>query len=109
MMMSSNDEFISMFEEKLKMKSVEKFAILLCDLDKSPPQQKDMLSKILFHDHKNSKYWSDYIKYCIQSFPNRKLQLQRLVAKSLELLDEALYKDNEDFVNIHIQSALLKA
>lgn len=85
--MNQTEECIEAFNKHLKTKTFEHFSILLYDNNKSSIEQKQLLYKILFEDHKSIINWSKYIDCTIQTFPDRKLQLQRLINKSLEFLN----------------------
>jgi hypothetical protein len=101
------NEWINSFNQKLKLKAFEQFSLLLCDHN-SDEQQKRLLQAILFEDHRSPNAWNSYILHCIHLYPDKNLQLQRLVNKAIEMIDESLNQDNEDYFNILIESALLK-
>lgn len=96
------------FDAKIKSKPFEQFGLLLCDLETCVPAQRELLRKILFDDCSSAHFWSDYINFTIEFFPERKLQLQRLVNKAIEVLNEADNKDNRQYTNLHLQSMKLK-
>lgn len=100
--------WIDAFNSKLKTKAFEQFSILICDFKKCQQKQKDLLYKILFIDHKAANYWSDYIEFVVNSFSDRRLQLQRLINKSFELLSESENINNINYVKIHLIAAQLK-
>lgn len=100
--------WLDAFDQKIKTKSFEAFSLLLCDFSRAPDKQKVLLNEILFKDHCSATYWAAYIEYACKTFPTRKLQLQRLINKGLELLDEAIYKNDKDYLIIHINLANLK-
>eukprot|EP01038_Epipyxis_sp_PR26KG_P006260 gene6260-8621_t len=109
-------EWIEAFNQKIKTRTFEQFNLLICDLDRSEGKQRELLSKILFdtngnlqQGYKNPGYWCDYIEFTFKTFPDRKLQLQRLINKSLELLNEKECKDNRQYATIHLMSAQLKS
>lgn len=104
----SSHDWVKAFNDKLRVKPFEQFSLLLCDLDSCESAQKDLLKKILFDDHASPVYWGEYISYAFKKFPERKLQLQRLVNKALETVDEKENKNNRHFAAIHVQSAKLK-
>lgn len=74
------------FNNNIKTKTYENFNILLFDIIKYDNQQKDLLYKILFINYQSIEYWSNYIDYIISVFPDRKLQIQRLINKSMEII-----------------------
>ena len=101
-------EWIAEFNRKIRVKAFEQFSLLLCDIDTSDAEQKEKLEKILFNDHTSPVFWLSYVDYVSRIFPERKLQLQRLVNKALELIDESSNKDVESYIKLHLQSAALK-
>jgi len=98
----SQDEWIAAFNLKLKQKSFEQFSILLFDLNQCGVEQKQLLYPILFQDHKSVYSWEQYILYCIGHFPEKKLQVQRLISKGLEVLDAEALKDDPTFLKIQL-------
>lgn len=74
------------FNNNIKTKTYENFNILLFDIIKYDDKQKDLLYKILFINYQSIEYWSNYIDYIISVFPDRKLQIQRLINKSMEII-----------------------
>jgi hypothetical protein len=106
--MVDNNGLIEIFNEKLKTKTFEQFSILMCDLDQCDPDQRCLLHSLLVDDYKSVKNWSEYISYVVSNNPERKLQLQRLINKSLEFLDESELKDDKHYLAIHLESAKLK-
>lgn len=74
------------FNNNIKTKTYENFNILLFDIIKYDNKQKDLLYKILFINYQSIEYWSNYIDYIISVFPDRKLQIQRLINKSMEII-----------------------
>lgn len=100
--------WIAAFDLHLRKKSFEQFKLLLCDFATSSEEQRQLLGKILFEDHNNASYWADYIHYAYQQFGDRKLHIQRLLNKALEILDEGSNKNNHAFLLIHLQSIKLK-
>lgn len=100
--------WVTAFNSHLKLRAFEQFSLLLCDVQKCSTLQRDLLHKLLFDDHRSPELWFAYIDFVVKTNPDRRLQLQRLVNKSLELLDEKDCKDNKSFLSIHIISAQLK-
>ena len=100
--------WINGFNEKIRLKPFEQFSILLCDLDNCISEQRDLLGSILFGDHLNPQNWHAYVSFATKAFPERKLQLQRLVNKALEILDEKINGDNFYYAALHVMSARLK-
>lgn len=82
----SFDLWINKFNTNLKTKTYENFSILLFDIMKYDNKQKDLLYKILFINYQSIEFWSNYIDYIISIFPDRKLQIQRLINKSMEII-----------------------
>ena len=82
----SFDLWINKFNNNLKTKTYENFSILLFDIVKYDNKQKELLYKILFINYQSIEYWSNYIDYIISIFPDRKLQIQRLINKSMEII-----------------------
>lgn len=104
------DNWMKVFTEKLKVKAFEQFSILLCD-PMNPScdlQQKQELYNILFVNHKSPNFWESYISSCERLYPEKKLQLQRLLNKAIETIDEKEHKDSDAYINIHIQVAAIK-
>ena len=111
------------FEKYFKTKTFEQISLLLFDFSISYPtdeqdvhvRQKKLLYNIMFLRDSQSQEdacvaWSEYIKLTFQlNFPNRKLQLQRLVNKALEFLSEQTLKTFKPFVDIHLMAASLKS
>jgi len=95
------DVWIIAFNKNIKTKTYENFNILLCDLLKCDIKQKDLLYHILFINYKSIEYWCNYIDYIIKIFPDRKLQIQRLINKSLEII--LSYNDNDNVINDELQ------
>jgi hypothetical protein len=104
----NEDAWLEAFNEKIKTKSFEQFSLLLCDVQRAPEVQKQLLAAILFNDHRSLINWVAYLEYANHVFGSRKLQLQRLLNKALELLDENLFKNEKSYLNIHLSSAALK-
>lgn len=82
----SFDLWMNKFNTNLKTKTYENFSILLFDIMKYDNKQKDLLYKILFINYQSIEFWSNYIDYIISIFPDRKLQIQRLINKSMEII-----------------------
>jgi hypothetical protein len=80
------DIWFTKFNDNIKTKTYENFNILLFDIIKYDNKQKDLLYKILFINYQSIEYWSNYIDYIISVFPDRKLQIQRLINKSMEII-----------------------
>jgi len=80
------DIWFTKFNNNIKTKTYENFNILLFDIIKYDNKQKDLLYKILFINYQSIEYWSNYIDYIISVFPDRKLQIQRLINKSMEII-----------------------
>ena len=80
------DIWFTKFNNNIKTKTYENFNILLFDTIKYDNKQKDLLYKILFINYQSIEYWSNYIDYIISVFPDRKLQIQRLINKSMEII-----------------------
>ena len=80
------DIWFTKFNSNIKTKTYENFNILLFDIIKYDNKQKDLLYKILFINYQSIEYWSNYIDYIISVFPDRKLQIQRLINKSMEII-----------------------
>ena len=105
-----HEEWVKSFSKHLKIKAFEQFSLLLCDIN-SPncdPEQKELLHDILFKDSRSVDTWQQYINVCVHLFPDKKLQLQRLVSKALETIDEKRNKDDDKFIQIHLQAASMK-
>jgi hypothetical protein len=80
------DIWFTKFNNNIKTKTYENFNILLFDIIKYDNKQKDLLYKILFINYQSIEYWSNYIDHIISVFPDRKLQIQRLINKSMEII-----------------------
>ena len=129
-------EWIQQFELKFKSRPFEQFSLLLCQVpdtytsSDSPKTLEEKQLRALFsllfsstEEQDLSSYdksidslcskWKEYLE-CTFSlyFPDKKLQLQRLVNKCLEILEKVGpqkdLKDNFDYLFIHMQSAKLK-
>ena len=113
---SSNDcEWIIAFNNKLKVRSFEQFSLLLFDKDSNNKDnivQRQLLRKILFENHQSVSYWYDYINHVINKYPERKLQLQRLINKALDCVTVDINaidnRTNKHFVNLFLLSAQYK-
>ena len=105
-------EWMQAFNNKLKVRSFEQFSMLLFDIDnKDNNEQRQLLKKILFENHHSALYWYEYIKHVISKFPGRKLQLQRLINKAIDCLnnDDKEYHTNRHVVNLYLLSAQYKS
>jgi hypothetical protein len=100
--------YIAAFKEKIQAKPFEQISLLLFDVNNCEQVQKDLLERILFVDAADPTYWSDYVNHAITAFPEKKLQLQRLVNKAIEKIDETLHRDHEGLLSLHLASASLK-
>ena len=96
------------FEAHLRKKQFEKFNLLMCDISTCTEAQRDLLGKILFVDHLDVNYWYDYVEYANQHFSDRKLHIQRLIHKALEILDESKLKQSHPYLMLHLQSIKFK-
>lgn len=67
------------FDERIRANKHEQFSVLVCELEKCDAAQKHLLEKLLFVDHRSTKYWDEYVAYVWNHFPAQKLKLQRLV------------------------------
>jgi hypothetical protein len=115
----SVDDWINAFNEKLKMRSFEQFSLLLCDLSNCEIEQKNILYKILFeeineNDNQSAENWCNYVSYVMKKFPNSRLQLQRLVVKSLEALTKVvasnlIIRQSRSYLTLHLCFAQLKS
>lgn len=103
------EQWVNAFNQHLKLKSFEQFSLLLCEIGKCDDTQKTLLYNILFDDHKNPKYWNDYVNYVVHLFPERKQQLQRLASKAIETIDEKVYRDDESYIQLNILYAMMKS
>ena len=104
-------EWTIAFTEKLKTKAFESISLLMFDEHEIAQDQvkQKLLNKLLMTDHKSVSLWAEYIDISFKAnYPQKKLQLQRLVNKALEVLDEKELKDNRQYVSIHLHSADLK-
>jgi hypothetical protein len=99
--------YISAFKEKLQAKSSELFSLLLCDISQDSPQRW-LLDRILFENEKLPIYWYSYITCTVKAFPEKKLQLQRLVNKALEVISENEFRNDESYLQLHLISASMK-
>jgi hypothetical protein len=106
--MADMDDWVNAFNINIKTKSFEKFNVMMFDPTTASKTQKAALAKILFDDHKSVQFWGDYIDCVCSVFPDRKLQLQRLVSKALEILDSKEMLDNRTYTTINLQAAALK-
>lgn len=100
--------WIKNFEEKIKSKSFEQFSLLMFDFKTAKYEQKELLRLILFSNHLSTVFWKDYIEYTFNAFKEKKLHLQRLINKALELLDEKQFLCDRSFLAIHLFSVELK-
>jgi hypothetical protein len=102
-------QWLDAFQQRLKKRTFEQFSILLLDFNECCQEQKRLLEKILFDDHNSVDHWSRYIRFVSVHFDQKnQLQLQRLINKALEFLNEKQLKDNSQFLEIHILLAKLK-
>mmetsp|Transcript_31467 Transcript_31467/g.34392 ORF Transcript_31467/g.34392 Transcript_31467/m.34392 type:complete len:814 (+) Transcript_31467:71-2512(+) len=109
MMQEQEEIWLQMFERKIKSKSFEQFSLLMFDFKTAKIEQKQLLHPILFSDHLSSVYWKGYIEYAFQTFKEKKLHLQRLINKALELLEEKKFLCDRSFLAIHLSSIELKS
>lgn len=119
--MSSEDisQWTNQFNLKIKTRQLEQFGLLLCDLESCNNDQKQMLKKILFgssSSHQCASTWCDYITLVIELFPTRKLQLQRLINKALELVVDSSSESNSSdvkssrhYMQLHLIYSQLKS
>ena len=96
------EELVSAFNAKIKSKAFEQFSLLMFDEkmlsgdcssstgNDDMSRQRRLLHKILLENHhQSSETWAQYLEIAFKShLSTRKLQLQRLVNKALELLEE---------------------
>ena len=112
-------EWNAMFTKKIQKRKFENFSLLLCDVDEDlldscgvqdedSQEQRQLLHRVLFEDHLSVDYWSDYCCHTIAKFPSRRLQLQRLINKALEFIDEQTNTDGTKYLNLHMHLAKLK-
>ena len=104
-------DWISAFNSRLRTKPFEQFNLLLCENpDLAETRQRDLLKRLLLEEdhHTSAQHWWRYLEYCTIKFPDRKLQLQRLVNKALEFIDEKENQNNLQYVILHMASAQLK-
>ena len=104
----SDENYVFAFNAKIKLKSFEQFSLLLCDLEKCDKTQKSLLYNILLKDHTSPTYWFDYVNFATTTFTGRKMQLQRLVNKAIECIDEEKHRMNKSNLLLHLSSASLK-
>lgn len=96
------------FERHLRKKSFEQYKLLLFEFGTSKALQRELLGKILFIDANNANYWADYINFVWEKFHDRKLHLQRLVNKALEILDENQHKHEHAYLTIQLKFVTFK-
>ena len=104
-------EYIESFDLRLKQKSFEQFSILLCDPDSCQAQHKTLLERLLFsseESHRCPQIWLDYINYSTKVYPDRKMQLQRLVNKAIDCVDESKHRATKQLLMLYLFSASLK-
>lgn len=101
-MTPTNEQYIQAFNSKVRRKQFEQFSVLLCDLHTSNSQQKKLLQTVLFAEEHSPVNWLDYINYVNVLFPTRKLQLFRLVNKAIECIDEDKYRNNKQYLLLHL-------
>lgn len=102
------EDYVECFNTRVKTKSFEQFHLMMVDWKSASMRQKQILYNILFLDAKSVDYWKDYVDLVVELFPDRKLQLQRLISKALEMLDEKQLKENPKYLSIHISLAQFK-
>lgn len=106
---NTGNEYFEAFNAKIKTKTFEQFTLLLCDLSKATPEQKRLLGAILFDNHQAPENWLQYLEYITTWFADRKLQIQRLYCKAIELIPEnELTKNNPKYLQIHLHVANMK-
>ena len=103
-------EWTNKFNQVLKKRASETFAMLMCDLDESKSKQKDLLKNVLFDDHTSPQYWWNYLNYVrnCTNYSSKTLQLQRLTNKAISCIDESKNKNNRYYVSLHLLSVELK-
>ena len=108
-------EWNAMFTKKIQKRKFENFSLLLCEVDEDlidgdddSQEHRRLLHRVLFEDHMSVEYWSDYCCHTIAKFPSRRLQLQRLINKALEFIDEEKNAACAKYLNLHVQLVILK-
>ena len=76
------------FDLKIKNGKYDKFSLLLCDLDGCEAEQATLLRRILFEDHVSCTHWFAYITYAKNKYSSKKCQLQRLINKAFDCIQE---------------------
>lgn len=102
------EDFVEAFNGRVKTKPFEQFHLMMIDWKSGSARQKQALYNLLFVDAKSVEYWREYVELVVSLFPERKLQLQRVISKALELLDEKSLKDHAKYLAIHIALAHCK-
>lgn len=103
------EDFVEAFNARVKTKPFEQFHLMMIDWKSGSTRQKQALYNLLFVDAKSVEYWREYVDLVVSLFPERKLQLQRVISKALELLDEKQLKDHAKYLAIHIALAHCKS
>jgi hypothetical protein len=97
--------FVEAFNQKLKTKPFEHFSLMLFDLNELDPTKTILIEKILFLDHKSPHYWLDYVNHLKGKLPGKRMQLQRLINKAIESIDEEKYRMDRHLLQLFIVSA----
>ena len=101
-------QWLEQFNRTIKQNPHDQFSALICDLESCESRQRELLHNLLFRNHNSARFWFEYCKFIVESFPQRKLQLQRLVNKAFNFINEVENRDDKHFVQLHLLSAKLK-
>lgn len=107
-MTEEEDKWKDAFKRKLKTKTFEEFSILMLDFNNSPDEQKQLLQNILFNNHSSLEYWNLYLNYCFKLYFDKKSELQLLVNKAIEVLDEGGLREDPGYHDILLKSIELR-
>jgi len=98
------------FASRIKTKQFETFnSIFIVDFASCDAEQTQLLVGLLLADNgdeKSTEKWHNYVSYAMNKYSSKKSQLQRLVNKALEMVNELA--DCPFFVGLHLFSAQLK-
>lgn len=91
MKQAPEEKWLENFDLKIKHGKYDKFSLLLCDLDGCEVEQAKLLYRILFEDHVSCINWFKYVTYTKNKYSSKKCQLQRLINKAFDCIDEVIY------------------
>ena len=98
------------FKRSVQQRRTEKLSIMMCDMEKCALKQKDLLQRLLFEDHKDTRNWWEYVSFVKAMEPQKGIaQLQRLVNRAISCIPEDVSTlNNRQYVALHLLSVELR-